>query len=226
MKRVLYFHGFASSPHGRKVDRLREALEPEGYEIVAPDLNVPSFRWLDFDSMVELGIRSAEDTVPAVFVGSSLGSLVALAVAEATPTVPLVLIAPAFAIGERWLNLLPDGDPINVFHYGLDAETEIHRRFFEQMARVSIDESPPCAPVTVLMGRADESVPFDLVSGRWNEWQASGMLATGSDFVEITDGDHRLIASSERIADAIRSAALRSRSSERGRTRQSASGQA
>jgi pimeloyl-ACP methyl ester carboxylesterase len=204
MKRVLYFHGFASSPHGRKVDRLRGILEPEGFEIVAPDMNVPSFRWLDFEEMVTLGAATARERPPDVIVGSSLGSLVALSVARECSDVPIVLIAPAFAIGDRWMTKIPAGDPITVFNYATNGDAQIHRRFFEQMSGIKVDERPPTSPVTVLMGRLDESIPFDLVEGRWNDWVASGRLAVGSRFTEIPDGDHGLVEFSDRIADAIR----------------------
>jgi len=212
MKRVLYLHGFASSPHGRKVDRLRGMLEPEGFEIIAPDLNVPSFRRLDFDAMVSLARTAAEAAQPDVIVGSSLGTLVALSVAAVTPGVPIVLIAPAFAIAERWKTKLPDGDPITVFNYAIDADTEIHRRFFEQMAEVTIDAEPPDAPVTILMGLHDDTIPFDLVEGRWEEWKASGRLAEESRMIVIRDGDHGLVEFSDRIAVAIRDAARQPKS--------------
>jgi len=206
MKRILYLHGFASSPHGRKVDRLRAMLEPELFEIVAPDMNVPSFRWLDFEEMVDLAVATARRSPPDVIVGSSLGSLVALDVARECSGVPIVLIAPAFAIGDRWMTKLPAGDPITVFNYATNGDAQIHRRFFEQMVRVSVDERPPASPVTVLMGRLDESIPFELVEGRWQDWVASGRLAAGSRFIEIPSGDHGLVEFSDQIAEAIRQA--------------------
>ena len=59
MRTILYLHGFASSPEGRKVSILRETLGPEGYRVVAPDLNRPSFEKLDFDAMVAEAVREA-----------------------------------------------------------------------------------------------------------------------------------------------------------------------
>lgn len=212
MARVLYFHGFASSPHGRKVDRLRVLLGPDGFEIVAPDMNVPSFRWLDFDAMVELARSEARTRRPDVIVGSSLGTLVALGVAPVCRGVPIVLIAPALAVSERWMMRVPDQDPVTVFNYATDGDAEIHRRFFEQMSRVTVDREPPPSRVTALMGRRDESIPFDLVTGRWEEWERSGGLVDGSRLIEIPDGDHGLVEHSDRIADAIRDAASLSRS--------------
>ena len=46
--RVLYLHGFASSPRGRKVEALEKRFAPERVEIAAPDLNAPDFARLDY----------------------------------------------------------------------------------------------------------------------------------------------------------------------------------
>jgi pimeloyl-ACP methyl ester carboxylesterase len=74
------------------------------------------------------------------------------------------------------------------------------------MARLDVDGSPPPAPVTVLMGRRDESVPFAGVEAVWRRWRESGHLAPGSRFVAIDEGDHGLTQFVPEIADAIRAA--------------------
>src|SRR5512141_3081604 len=91
VKKVLYLHGFASSPGGRKVSALRDILGQRSFEIVAPDLNVPSFRRLDFDAMARLAQWEARRHEPSVIVGSSLGALVALEASVHGPRAPLVL---------------------------------------------------------------------------------------------------------------------------------------
>src|ERR1035438_6591822 len=48
---LLYLHGLASSPKGRKRELLGRRFEAEGWKVVAPDLNVPSFRELSFAEM-------------------------------------------------------------------------------------------------------------------------------------------------------------------------------
>ncbi|MGK2859083.1 MAG: YqiA/YcfP family alpha/beta fold hydrolase, partial [Thermoanaerobaculia bacterium] len=111
MPRILYLHGFASSPHGRKVEKLRALLEPQ-MELVAPDLNAPSFAHLEFAAIVNRAAETARAAPPDVIVGSSLGSLVALAVSNRGVDAPLVLIAPAFGIADRWSSWIPEGDPI------------------------------------------------------------------------------------------------------------------
>jgi hypothetical protein len=158
--RLLYFHGFASSPASAKITAIRPML-----------------------------------------------ALVALSIARRGIVAPMVLIAPAFGIADRWLTRLPDGDPIRVFNHARKAEVPIHRRFFEQMFNVRVDAEPPPSRVTVIMGRNDESVPFELVHDAWQRWVASGRLADGSKFIEVADGDHGLTAHTDLIVREIRNMA-------------------
>jgi hypothetical protein len=204
--RILYLHGFASSPEGRKVEALRRMLGPEGVEISAPDLNVPDFARLDFDAMVARARSEGTAAPPDAIAGSSLGALVALALAPAFPRTPLVLVAPALGFGRRWIEKLPAGDPISFFHYAENRERSIHRRFFERMATLGVDRHPPGARVAVVMGTRDESVPFEGVEETWRRWTASGGLASGSRFVAIDGGDHGLTAHVPEIAAEIRRA--------------------
>ena len=200
MKKVLYLHGFASSPAGRKVSALKARLEPRGFEIVAPDLNIPSFRRLDFDAIVRLSLFEAKRHEPSAIVGSSLGALGALEVSARGATAPLLLIAPAVGFGKRWIERLAPGDPVLFFHHAEGMELPIHRRFFEQLAALDSDVRPPAAPVTVVMGTNDESVPLETVRGVWRRWEQSGELAAGSRFVEIRGGDHGLVEHADTIA--------------------------
>ena len=193
MKRILYLHGFASSPSGRKVSALRELLADRDLEIVAPDLNVPSFSNLDFEAIVRHAEREAKRDDPAVIVGSSLGALVALEASRRGARPPLVLIAPAVGFGSRWIEQLPPGDPLDFFHHAAGRELPIHRRFFEQLAALEVDREAPDVPAVVVMGARDESVPFALVRSVWERWEASGRLAPGSRFLEIPEGDHGLV---------------------------------
>jgi pimeloyl-ACP methyl ester carboxylesterase len=208
VKSILYLHGFASSPDGRKIALLREALPQADFLVVAPDLNRPSFERLDFEAMVSEAVRVAEAERPAVVVGSSLGALVALEAAGRGIQAPLVLIAPALGFGPRWTEKLAPGDPVSFFHHGQGRELQIHRRFFEQMAQVDADLDPPVVPVAILMGKKDESVPYDGVLEVWKRWEASERLVPGSHFVAIADGDHGLIAFVDQIAAEIRAAAI------------------
>lgn len=200
---VLYFHGFASSPASGKITALRPLLEPHGIELDTPDMNVPSFEKLDWEAVVAHGVDAARRHPPCALVGSSLGALIALSVAARGVDVPLVLIAPAVGVVHRWKEKFPgDKDPLVVFNYARNADAPIHRAFFKQIDAVRVDERPPASRVTVIMGRHDESVPFDMVRARWEEWEAAG-LAAGSRFIEIAEGDHGLVNEAELIASEI-----------------------
>lgn len=205
MRPVLYIHGFASSPQSAKLVALRRVLD-SSIDLNAPDMNVPSFERLDFESMMDLVLGEARRMPPGAIAGSSLGGLVALELVRRGVHAPLVLIAPAIGIGERWQTKLPPGDPIEVFNHARNAQAKIHRRFFEELAAVRPESEPPATKVALVMGRNDESVPFALVRGVWEEWTASGRLVSGSRFIEIAGGDHGLVAHVDVIADAIREA--------------------
>ena len=192
VKKILYLHGFASSPAGRKVTALRSLLEGRGIEVVAPDLNVPSFLDLDFEAMVRIALAESERHRPAVVVGSSLGALVAVETSRRGVRAPLLLIAPAIGFGQRWVEKLPAGDPLSFFHHSEGRELPIRRRFFEGLATAENDD-PPAVPVAVVMGTRDESVPIAHVREIWRRWDASGRLVPGSRFVEIAGGDHGLV---------------------------------
>ncbi|MDQ5857685.1 MAG: alpha/beta fold hydrolase [Acidobacteriota bacterium] len=200
MKKVLYLHGFASSPAGRKVGALTDLLGPHDLQVVAPDLNVPSFRQLDFRAIVRDSLREAKRHAPAVIVGSSLGAVAALAASRLGARAPLLLIAPAIGFGTRWTEKLPSGDPLFFFHHAEGRELPIHRRFFEDLAGRETDREPPPEPVVIVMGTNDESVPFDHVRKIWKAWEDSGRLAAGSRFVEIPGGDHGLVEHAGTIA--------------------------
>ena len=203
MTSVLYFHGFASSPASAKITALRPLLEPYGIELDTPDLNVPSFETLDFDAVVDHAVETGRRTPPRALVGSSLGALIALSVAKRGIVAPLVLIAPALGVADRWKTKIPDGDPVIVFNYARNADAPIHRAFFEQMANLHVDDEPPPARVTVIMGRNDETVPFAQVEQTWRRWEASGRLAPRSRFIELAEGDHGLVSHADVIRDAI-----------------------
>lgn len=200
--KVLYLHGFASSPEGRKVAALTGILGARGIEVVAPDLNLPSFRELDFHAIARRAHQEAEHS-PAVIIGSSLGAVAALEASRLGASAPLLLIAPAIGLGRRWTEKLPPGDPLLFFHHAQGRELPIHRRFFEDLASREADENPPRTAVVVVMGTNDESVPYEHVRKVWHGWEESGGLAAGSRFVGIPGGDHGLVEHVDTIAREV-----------------------
>ena len=206
MKAILYLHGLASSPEGRKADFLARTFEAEGFRVVAPDLNVPSFERLSFDAIVDRALEAQTECAPAVIVGSSIGALVALALAQRSGPSgpPLVLIAPALSFGERWQNKLPEGDSVDLFHHGQGRTLPVHRQFFEGMAALTVEAVPPPVPVSIVMGTSDESVPFEQVEETWRSWEESGRLVAGSRFHRVEGGDHSLLDHRDVIETALR----------------------
>ncbi len=202
VKKILYVHGFASSPAGRKIAALRSLLEGKA-DVVAPDLNVPSFRDLDFESMVQVVLAESERHRPAAVVGSSLGALVALEASRRGVGAPLLLIAPAIGFGRRWTEKLPAGDPLSFFHHAEGRDMPIHRGFFESLAALRDDDEPPSVTVVIVMGTRDESVPIDGVRDAWRRWDLSGRLVPGSRFVEIAGGDHGLVEHAPLLAENV-----------------------
>jgi pimeloyl-ACP methyl ester carboxylesterase len=201
--RIVYCHGFASSPRGHKAAALRETLAPEGFEIDAPDLNLPSFEKLDWDAMVARVVESASSRRTDAIVGSSLGALVALTASRRAPA-PLVLVAPVLGFGPRWTPALPPGDPVPFVDRETGRARPIHRAFVDSMLRGPEDVgAPPCA-VTVIAGRRDELVPFGQVRAAFDRWAASGRLAARSEFVELPGADHGMREFVGVIADAVR----------------------
>ena len=201
--KILYLHGFASSPAGRKIAALRTLLENRGVGVVAPDLNVPSFLDLEFEAMVRVALAEWERERPAVVVGSSLGALVAIEASRRGMRAPLLLIAPAIGFGQRWVEKLPAGDPLSFFHHAEGRDLPIRRRFFESLAAIENDDDPPAVPVVVVMGTRDDSVPIAHVREIWRQWDASGRLVPGSRLVEIAGGDHGLVEYAPVLADNI-----------------------
>ena len=199
---VLYLHGFTSSPTGEKATRVRELLTDRGIGFNAPDLNVPTLEKLEFESMVERALEASENEPPAVVVGSSLGSLVALEVVRRGVRKPVVLIAPALGVAVHWIDHVAEGDPV-LLYGGSEDECTVHRGFFERMKLVTCDQDAPATAVTVFMGTEDESVPFERVREVWERWESSGLLVSGSQFVAVEGGDHSLASSMEMIAEEI-----------------------
>lgn len=206
MPTLLYLHGLASSPKGRKRAILEDRFGPDGFEVVAPDLNLPSFRELSFVEMCVGAFLALAESKPRVVIGSSLGALVALSLSGRLGAggPPLVLVAPALSFGARWTEKLPDDHFLELFHHGEGRNLPIHRAFFEEMARVIVDAEPPPVPVSVVMGTEDESVPFEQVLERWRAWESSGRLAPGSRLHAVVGGDHGLVAFGGRIEAAVR----------------------
>lgn len=199
-------HGFASSPRSRKNTALAPAFEARGHVLLRPDLNQPSFGMLSFAAMLaELDRLDAREGSPRwSIVGSSLGGYVAALWAAAHPerVERLVLLCPAFELGQRWSTLAkPEElaqwkrDGSYPFDNAEGRSVPLHYAFVEEAMRVEPIPQPTC-PVQVIHGTRDERVPIESSRRFVAQQPASRAL------LEVDDG-HDLCADLPWLVDAV-----------------------
>ena len=212
--RLVYLHGFASSPRSSKAAFFAQRAAAAGLDLVCPDLNEPSFAGLTVSRMIADVDRAIDaGSAPVILIGSSLGGFVALHAAgqraamtgSAAPVAGLVLLAPALDLVRgleaefgpdrmaRWQasGLLP------VFHYGDNAMRELAWSFMEDLRRYDDGDPVPGVPIVVYQGRHDELVHAAVVE-RW----ASGRPHVT---LKLVDDGHQLLQHLEAMwADTVR----------------------
>ena len=164
--RVIYLHGFASSPASRKARLFLENLKSRGLEAEALTL-APDFERLTISGQLAV-IDSAVHGDPATLIGSSLGGYLAALYASRHPEIDrLILLAPAFDFHRLWTQKLgPDklqewreNGTIPVFNYGLGREAQLGYQLLRDA-----EQYPPfpefSQPCLVLHGLNDDVVPF------------------------------------------------------------------
>lgn len=111
-ERIIYLHGFASSPRSYKAVRFAEHLRALDLTVELPDLNEGDFCGLTLSRQVALLQRITAGQRPGsvVFIGSSMGAYaISLFAAQSAVPAGLVLMAPAFDFIRRWTTRLgPD----------------------------------------------------------------------------------------------------------------------
>ena len=197
--KYIWLHGFASSPASSKGRYVQSRLAERGVALALPDLNQPSFRGLtvtrglsQIDALVdapstgqESGQESGQQREPAqvVLFGSSLGGYTAAAWAAAAKErcAALVLLAPAFALGQRWtLRMKPEDvarwrseGALEFDHYAWGRKELLGSEFLEDAERR--EEYPlPTAPTLLLQGLRDEVVEPDLAREFTRRMEAAG----------------------------------------------------
>lgn len=164
-------HGFASSPRSKKNLALAEAFEARSLVLHRPDLNQPSFGTLSFAAMLaELDRLDASQRGPRwSMVGSSLGGYVAALWAAAHPerVERLVLLCPAFELGQRWSTLATPAEleqwretGSQPFDDATGKSIPLHYAFVREAMGIEPMPSPRC-PTLVIHGRADTRVPIE-----------------------------------------------------------------
>jgi hypothetical protein len=164
--RVLYLHGFASSPASRKARFFAEKLITLGFAVEIPDLAEGDFQGLTLTKQLALIERLGRHE-PAIVIGSSLGGYLAALYAARHPEVDrVILLAPALRFHALWtaefgserLRLWREKGSIPVFHYGAGRAQLIGYQLMED-ARGFEPEPQFSQPCLIFHGDRDPLVP-------------------------------------------------------------------
>ena len=167
--RIVYLHGFASSPQSGKARFYASKFEALGIPFTAPQLDEGNFEGLTITGQLRV-VERAVGSEQVVLMGSSLGGYIAaLFAARSVQVDKLVLLAPAFHFPTRWrarysdeeLELWRKRGTIPFFHYGFKEERGLGFQIVGDALKYE-DEPAFAQPALVLHGRNDEVVPAEL----------------------------------------------------------------
>lgn len=168
MSRVVYLHGFASSPASKKARFFGERFAALGVDVDVPALDGGDFFSLTLTSQ----LRIIEQTVRGervTLMGSSLGGyLAALYAARHANVDRIILMAPAFGFFRRWSAELGadtirnwrDSGRRTVTHYGLGGETPLGWGLMEDSEQYE-EEPDVRQPTLIFHGVNDVVVPVE-----------------------------------------------------------------
>jgi pimeloyl-ACP methyl ester carboxylesterase len=191
--RILYLHGFASSPASRKARFFSEKLRERDVQLEVPDLAAGDFPHLTISRQ----LQALEQRLPdesAVLIGSSLGGYLAALYASRHPGIEgLILLAPAFDFYSLWRRELGSERMasweqkgwMRVFHYAEGREVPLSFEFMQDACR--FDPYPAFAqPALVFHGTQDGVVPIES-SVRFTEKHPNARLIRLDSGHELTD---------------------------------------
>jgi uncharacterized protein len=170
MTRVVYLHGFASSPKSSKAQFFKQRLNEEGMDVEIPRLDGGNFEALTVTSQLQI-IDQTIANQPTVLFGSSLGGYLAALYAAHHPELvqKLVLLAPAFQFPSRWRQRYSAHDlerwklegSTPVFHYGENRIMRLGYHFMEDSALYK-DQPDARQPALIFHGTHDDVVPYEV----------------------------------------------------------------
>jgi hypothetical protein len=168
--RIVYLHGFASSPQSSKAQFFLKRFTERRIRVDIPELDAGDFEHLTITGQLDVIHRTVGGT-PAVLMGSSLGGYLAAFYAARHPEVveKLILLAPAFQFPKRWRERYSSQDledwrrrgSARVYHYGYKAERDLGYGLLEDSQNYE-NEPNFSQPAIVFHGVADEVVPVGL----------------------------------------------------------------
>jgi uncharacterized protein len=166
--RIVYLHGFASSPNSTKARFFRERFRKAGVEMQVPALDRGDFTHLTITSQLE-AVEEAVAARPAVLMGSSLGGYLASLFASTHSEVEkLILLAPALGFPRRWrerygqeeMDLWKQRGVWPVFHYGAGHNLPLSYQIVDDSLRYE-PEPQFSQPALIFHGARDPVVPVD-----------------------------------------------------------------
>ncbi len=201
-RRVIYLHGFASSPASSKATFFAERLREHDVAFECPDLNQPDFRSLTMTRMIGQVSRAVDGgSTPVAVVGSSLGGTVAVLLAERLgPKIDrIVLLAPAVMFAKPGHHLLPPErveewrakGELPFFHYAYNEERPLDVAFYEDSLRYDVFGALFTQPTLAFQGLHDASVDYRTVEA---------FARTRPNItLSLLEDDHQLVRSLPRI---------------------------
>jgi hypothetical protein len=189
--RILYLHGFASSPQSQKARYFQSRFAELGQTLEIPDL-APDFESLTITGQLAVVERLASGR-PVSLIGSSMGGyLAALYAARHPETDRLVLLAPAFGFARRWSESLPPVELADwrrtgareVYHYGDRRPRALRYALLEDGARYE-DYPEATQPTLIFHGLRDTVVPASC-SEEFRDSRPNAKL-------ELVDSGHELL---------------------------------
>ncbi len=169
MARILYLHGFASSPHSRKARYFHNVFAKHGMPLEILDLAQGNFEGLTISGQLRV-IEEAANGEPVSLIGSSLGGYLAALYASQHPEVETVaLLAPAFQFAARWQDRIgPQAieqwrttGTLEVFHYGENRAARIGYGLIEDGLRHPPEPSFS-QPGLLFHGLKDDVCPVEI----------------------------------------------------------------
>jgi pimeloyl-ACP methyl ester carboxylesterase len=166
MSRILYLHGFASSPGSSKAQYFRDYLQGRGATVEIPELDAGDFEHLTITG--QLGVIEGAARGEAIpLIGSSMGGYLAALYAARHPEVPrVVLLAPAFGFARRWPERLGpekmaawrEAGTTDVFHHADGRMRALSPGLLDDGAQY--EDFPSFGqPALIFHGRNDDVVP-------------------------------------------------------------------
>jgi pimeloyl-ACP methyl ester carboxylesterase len=202
MNRILYLHGFASSPGSSKAQFFAARLRTAGALVDIPDLAAGDFEHLTIGGQLRVVERAAAGD-PVALIGSSLGGYLAALYAARHPEVSrVVLLAPAFGFAARWAERMGvsavdawrAAGSVDVFHYGENRQRRLSYALLED--GLTYPDYPEFhQPALIFHGAHDDVVPARYSS----EFAATHPNAR----LEVLDSGHQLLNVLEYMAPKV-----------------------